>query len=382
MKWLRRNLVLAVLNMMLVSSILISCSRETLEELPQIEGKSLVNYSALLDSDGRYIALDPKDFFDVEDLLSTLEISDEHFMITDERIEQEKAQLMQFTGLTNEIRDRVVERGDTVRLWYRGLIDDEEFEGGSTPDDGSLVLAGGDNFIGDFLEQIIGKMPDELFSLDLQFPEDYWEPSLEGKDVVFEARVLWIEVPQTWTDELVMQELNELFEWKTVRDMEDSIRKDIQMQYAYEIVDQFLWDNITEVLTIEDIPQSVTDHYMTLFWQDVDTAVELYNSDDNFTRELFLVDQYGTDDEEEIAEILQEHLISMFGLQVFAQALADHLDYEISEDYIKTVFGLEVDGGQEEWESIVDEYGLPFIIQMARVYSISDLIFEHFDLQF
>ena len=382
MKWFKRNSVLVVLSVLLVSSTLVSCSAEDPEDILQVEVKSSLNYGELLDYDGRYIGVDSEDFFNVGDMLTTLEFASEQFIVTDEQLKQEKTQLMQFTGLVDEIRDRAVERGDTVRLWYRGLIDGEEFEGGSTPDDGSLVLAGGDNFIGDFLEQIIGKMPDEFFSMDLQFPEEYWEASLAGKDVVFEARVLWIEAPQAWTDELVMQELNELFEWETVRDMEESIRKDIQMQYAYDIVDQFLWDNITEVITIDDIPQGVIDHYMALFWQDVDAAVELYSANEDFTRELFLVGQYGTDDEEEIADMLQDHLISMFGLRLFAQALVDYLNYEITEDDMKTIFGMEGTEGLEEWENTVDEYGMPFIIQMARVYLISDLIFEHFDLQF
>lgn len=87
-----------------------------------------------------------------------------------------------------EIEDgRVAADGDQVTLDYKGLLDGEEFEGG-TGEDLALVL-GNANFIPGFEDGLAGVKAGEEKTINCTFPKDYQAENLAGKDVVFEVKV-------------------------------------------------------------------------------------------------------------------------------------------------------------------------------------------------
>ena len=79
------------------------------------------------------------------------------------------------------------EIGDKLHISYRGLIDNEEFEGGVGEDE-NLVL-GSKSMIAGFEDGLVGSIDGEEKSLQLRFPKKYHKPELCDKEVKFEIRV-------------------------------------------------------------------------------------------------------------------------------------------------------------------------------------------------
>ena len=86
--------------------------------------------------------------------------------------------------------DRLAKEGDTANIDYEGKMDDVAFEGG-TAYAHDLELGSGE-FIEGFEEAVIGMMPGEEKDIPLTFPEDYYQESLAGKDVVFHVKLNYV----------------------------------------------------------------------------------------------------------------------------------------------------------------------------------------------
>lgn len=96
-----------------------------------------------------------------------------------------------------QVTDQPIQKGDAAFIYYKGFLDGEEFEGGSNWDDEKpfeLVIGSG-SFIPGFEDGLIGLIPantsrETPFSLDVTFPENYYE-NLAGKAVVFHVYVAY-----------------------------------------------------------------------------------------------------------------------------------------------------------------------------------------------
>ncbi len=99
--------------------------------------------------------------------------------------------------------DAQAREGDTVNIAFEGTRDGEAFEGGSS-DSYDLVLGSG-RMIPGFEEGIIGMKIGETKDLNLTFPDDYQEESLQGAHVVFSVTVNSIrrapEPTDAWVEE-------------------------------------------------------------------------------------------------------------------------------------------------------------------------------------
>ena len=83
---------------------------------------------------------------------------------------------------------------DRVKIDFKGFVDGEELQGGSG-EDYDLVL-GSNQFIPGFEEQVVGNPAGKKFKINVKFPENY-DPSLAGKDAMFEIVIKSIEEPIT-----------------------------------------------------------------------------------------------------------------------------------------------------------------------------------------
>ncbi|MEO0436133.1 MAG: trigger factor [Pseudomonadota bacterium] len=115
------------------------------------------------------------DAFDVE--RPTAEVTDED---VDNIIEVFRKQRGEWKEL-----DRTAEDGDRVTLDYAGTRDGEPFEGGSA--EGSSLELGSGRMIPGFEDGIVGMGVGEDKVLELSFPTDYHEESLQGAAVEFKV---------------------------------------------------------------------------------------------------------------------------------------------------------------------------------------------------
>jgi trigger factor len=82
---------------------------------------------------------------------------------------------------------RAAKEDDLVEIDFKGFIDDQPFEGGEA-NNMKLVL-GEKKFIPGFEQGIIGHKEGDEFSLDIQFPENYGQKELAGKQSRFDIKL-------------------------------------------------------------------------------------------------------------------------------------------------------------------------------------------------
>lgn len=152
--------------------------------------------------------------------------------------------------------DRGAGDGDTVHMDFRGMIDGEEFEGGSG-EDVPLVLGSGAMLDG-FESGLLGAKPGDERALEITFPEDYRASHLAGKTATFEVKVLRVSEP-------TLPEVDE--EFVKAFGIEDgtveSLRADVAKNMAHElkqkirgIVKDRVMDLLIETHPLE-IPQAM-----------------------------------------------------------------------------------------------------------------------------
>ena len=127
-----------------------------------------------------------------------------------------------------DVSDSPVQDGDRATIDYTGTIDGKAFEGGTAT--GQALHIGTGQFIKGFEEQIVGMNTDEERDIHVQFPDDYYEEELRGKDAVFHVKVNEItrkELPAL-DDEFV----KDISEFDTLEEYRASIREELEKQSA------------------------------------------------------------------------------------------------------------------------------------------------------
>jgi len=89
--------------------------------------------------------------------------------------------------------DRMVEKGDRVKIDYHGLLDGNAFEGGQAED--VQLIVGDGKFMKGFEDAVIGMKVDEEKAFDFTFPEDYHGKEVAGKVVNFTIKLKSVESP-------------------------------------------------------------------------------------------------------------------------------------------------------------------------------------------
>ncbi len=172
---------------MMAMTLMTACGEETVK--PDISPYDQLNYD---------------EYLELPDYLSYT-ADPEEVEITDEDVQTEiDARLQAASTETKEITEGTVDKGDKVKIAFKGTLED-----GSSPEgmssDGYEIELGAASMIDGFQEGIYGATIGEPVTLNLQFPDPYeLNEELSGKPVTFEVTVLS-------KTETVMQELNEEF---------------------------------------------------------------------------------------------------------------------------------------------------------------------------
>lgn len=121
-----------------------------------------------------------------------LEVAKEPAEVTDEELDKRIQGILDANPEYIEITDRAAQSGDVVHIDFVGMMDGEEFEGGSG-ENYQLELGSG-QFIDGFEDGLIGASIGAELSLNLTFPDPYPNnPAMAGKPVVFDVTVNSIE---------------------------------------------------------------------------------------------------------------------------------------------------------------------------------------------
>ena len=265
--------------------------------------------------------------------------------------------------ITKEVTDREVKDGDTVNIDYVGSVNGIEFDGGSTNGEGTDVTIGVTSYIDDFLEQLIGHEPGETFNVEVTFPDPYEQnTALSGADAVFTTTINYIkeeELPE-WNDNFIETNYYGTQGWKNTEEAEESI--------IHFLVEEYMHENST---IEKDIPQVLIDCQK-------ESAIAYYqNYADAYNMSLddFLTYYMGVDGSEDLLEQLKDSITEYSEYYLIYQAIAEKLNYKVTEDEIKEYFLLQQ--GTEDYKDSADKFGLPYLKFMVMSQNVITKIAEN-----
>lgn len=284
--------------------------------------------------------------------------------VTDEEVEEEMEMELSWYGTYEKIPDKTVaEEGDTVNIAFKGTINGEEFEGGTS--EGYDLILGTGEMIEGFEEAIIGKNVGDTVTVDLVFPEDYFDEEAAGQNVTFEITLNQIEeyVEPELTDEFVKENL----EYENVEAFREATRNNLVesgMETADEDARNALMEEIIDNSKFELVEEEVSQYREELI-AEYQSYAEMYGMSYGDFLEMFM----GTTEEafEEESKGMAENSIKTI---LIYQAIIDKENLGVTEkEYEKTVKEMmeeEEYGSLEEFEADYD-----------KMSTISDMLYDN-----
>ena len=230
----------------------------------------------------------------------TIEISEDDVTVSDDSIETYITSFQTAYETTEEETSGTVEDGDELHITYVGTIDGEEFDGGTTDEDGADLTIGSGSYIDGFEDGLIGEKIGDTVTLNLTFPDDYSNEDVAGKDVVFEVTIEYRTVTNTpeFTDDFVKENSAEYTETRFGESVQlDTVDdyRDYVTDYLYNLYfDDSLEDAIADLIEVKsydyttyhevyDYQLEALDYYASYYGVDADTLASYYGYDDAAT---------------------------------------------------------------------------------------------------
>ena len=198
---------------------------------------------------------------------------------------------------TTQVTDQPMKLGDTAYIYYKGMIDGKEFDGGSNWDDASpyALGLGSGSFIPGFEEGLVGVIPanatkDTPAEVHVTFPENYQASDLAGKDAVFYVAVMYsiqytIPAYNRETVETTLQYKGEKDFYASddayLTEFEGYVRTYLESQQADEVEYEklnALWIYLTENATCTNLPQLELDYYHSAYMEEIEYYYNYYKT--------------------------------------------------------------------------------------------------------
>jgi trigger factor len=177
------------------------------------------------------------------------------------------------------------EAGDRVTISFKGTIDGEAFEGGTS--ENIPVQIGSNSFIPGFEDQLVGIAKDETRTLKVKFPTNYGNEKLAGKDAEFVTTASLIEAPQAITPD---DEFAKKLGLESLDKLKDATRQRIKQEFdgaTRQRVKRQLLDKLDEAHKF-DPPQTLVDQEFGMMWESIKKEMESVNrtfADEDTTEE-------------------------------------------------------------------------------------------------
>jgi len=322
------------------------------------------SYSDGIDANGFWDGIKALDYVTMFDYKGMSIPSDAH-TVTDDDVQTQIDSLMTNYDTKNQVKDRAVADGDKVNIDYVGSVDGIKFDGGSTGGTGTDVTAGAGNYIGDFLTQLIGHMPGETFDINVTFPDDYSEASLQGRAAVFNTTINYIEedTPAVLDDAFVMTNLNADYGWKTVDDLKAGVRDNIQKTN----INKYIQDYFTTKVTVSSVPDLLIKYQQKAMVKYYTDMAASYNVDMN----TFLTSYLGASSVDDLVQANADSNLSDATYSLVAQAVAEDAKITVSDDDLTAFL---TDMKVSDPTQLENSYGVPALKQAVLVQKVLDLI--------
>jgi len=253
------------------------------------------------------------------------------------------------------LKEGAIEQGDIAIIDFKGLKDDQPFEGGSG-ENYSLEI-GSNTFIPGFEEGLISMKKGEEKDLPLTFPKEYPHEELKGKDVVFHVKVNEVKT------KLVPEVNEEFFQDLSIEGVTDQaslekfIKEDLTARKEYEIENKYI-DSLLEALVKEtevEVPEAMIQEEVDRILNQFAEQMKMQGIDMNYyyqltnTTEDALKEQMrGEAEKRVISRLALEEVAKQEKLDISdedaskeAEVMAQRYQME-KEEFLKAFGGLEI----------------------------------------
>lgn len=322
-------------------------------------------YSAYLNDDGTLKGVDSAALVTLPQYKG-ISVPAEEYTITDDELNTQINSILDQYATYDQITDRAIADGDVVNIDYVGSVDGEEFSGGNTNGNGTLVTAGSDAYIDDFLTQIIGHTPGETFNVEVTFPDPYENnPDLAGKDAVFVTTINYIQgdkhVPEL-TDEFVSQTAA-LADYGTAQGMKDTIRTSMENNKA----DNYVLQKVLDECQFSEFPADLVDQLVNVSMAQFESQASAYGLDMETARSMM-----GYDSEDAQREAMTASAQEQLKTVVMLEAIAKAEGLTVDEDALTNYFSTNV--GTSDYSAYQTYYGRGYLCQAVLLDSAMELV--------
>lgn len=328
-----------------------------------------IDFSAGLDENGFIAGVRALDYVTLPADYAAIPIPADAVAVSDENIQAEIDAIAESFAEPEQITDRAVEDNEYVNIDYSGSMDGVQFDGGTAAD--QSVLSGSQQFIDDFLTQIIGHMPGETFNVEVTFPDPYENnPDFAGRDAVFEVTINYIEgeaiVPE-FDDAFVSENLSYYYGWQTVADARAEIE---QVLYENNLSD-FVWDYMTENTRITEVPQSVTDYQSAMLLNRVRSTAQMYG----VSTEIYLQMMMGVQDEESFLALQAEYIGDAATQWMIIQAIAEDAGITVDDAALAAYFRETME--TEDYSEYEANFGRPYLCMAVMSDNVNSMMTDN-----
>lgn len=322
-------------------------------------------YSAYLNDDGTLKGVDSAALVTLPQYKG-ITVPAEEYTITDDELNTQINSILDQYATYDQITDRAIADGDVVNIDYVGTVDGEEFSGGNTNGRGTLVTAGSDAYIDDFLTQIIGHTPGEKFDVNVTFPDPYENnPDLAGKAAVFHTTINYIQgdkhVPEL-TDEFVSQ-TSALADYGTAQGMKDTIRTSMEDNKA----DNYVLQKVLDECQFSEFPADLVDQLVDVSMAQFESQASAYGLDMETARSMM-----GYESEDAQREAMTASAQEQLKTVVMLEAIAKAEGLTVDEDALTNYFSTNV--GTSDYSAYQTYYGRGYLCQAVLLDSAMDLV--------
>ena len=189
-----------------------------------------------------------------------------------------------------KVTDEPIRLGDSAFIFYKGVIDGKEFEGGSNMSDANPyeLSIGSGTFIDGFEEGLIGVIPSGTsiknpVALNLKFPENYGKEELNGKDVTFYVYIVWS--VQYATPEYDADFITNVLNFKTdekdvVAAHREYLRKTLEESMEESrnaAIESYLWLTLHDKVNVIKFPKGEVEYYYESYIYELEYLMSYYS---------------------------------------------------------------------------------------------------------
>ena len=343
----------------------------------------------------QYISLDPSAYQNMNITVSNAyEVNDTNVKSYIDSLLKEYAQPLKVT-------DQAVKNGDTVYIYYQGLLDGVAFEGGTyaeteTSEPYALTIGSG-KFIDGFEEGLIGVIPEETskdtpVSLNLKFPDNYSNsPDLAGRSVVFNVYIKYLS-NETYVPEYTAETVTDILDFKATGDdvigeFEAHIKTLLQEEQNSAVLSEIM-KTLQEKVTVKSYPQESIDYWYGYYVDQIQQYVDYYTAFgmqvtfDEMARNLLGIESTA-DWKAELISLAQDNAKSRMIYYAIAQQNNIKVTDDDYEDTVQYVVEYYKDNGYSYTkEEIINGIGEDAIRESAMFQKADELLLSNCTVSF